>query len=66
MKEYINKGNDLYFDLLTIRDFYKQRYDCVNNIENYIKSKILDYFNNVVSILNTAETQLTVIFIFNS
>jgi hypothetical protein len=47
----------LYFDLITIRDFYAQRYLCVTNIENYINIKVLEYFDNVVSLLNKDDTQ---------
>lgn len=48
----------LYFDVLTIRDFYNSRHECVSKIGRYVNTKVLDYFNNVVKLINTEEYQL--------
>jgi len=41
----------IYFDLITINDFYKQKYQC--KFENYAKSKTLEYFyENIESYKN--------------
>lgn len=58
MLEKVEDYSSLFFDVLTISDFYRQKRECVNNIENYVMSKTLEYFNNVVSKLNTDDTIL--------
>lgn len=47
---------NLYFDLLTIKDFYLQRYQCAR-IDNYVRRKVLEYFDNVVMLLNEEDIQ---------
>jgi len=44
-----------YFDILTIRDFYKQRLECFNKIRDYVKIKTIDYVNIVFNELNDEE-----------
>lgn len=49
---HIDMLDDIYFDLITIKNFYKQRKLCVGDIENYATSKTLDYLANVYSTFN--------------
>ena len=53
-----NVEHDLFFDMLTVYDFYKQRTQCINKFPNYVGQKLLEYFDNVVNKLNTYDTLL--------
>jgi hypothetical protein len=51
-----NDGRSTYFDVLTIRDYYATRLQC--KFENYVNNKTLEYFNDVVSELQSHDINL--------
>jgi hypothetical protein len=56
ISDYLDIGHDIYFDLITINDYYAKRLKC--NFENYTKGKTLEYFNEVINTLTTIELYL--------
>lgn len=60
----VESGNKVYFDLLTIRDHYKSRINCVIGIENYVRGKIFDYFDDIVKTFNTNKGKICLNYCF--
>jgi hypothetical protein len=54
----VGDGNPMYYDILTVRDLLRQRYNCLNTEPNYVNNKILDYFVETVNTFNVEEKQL--------